>query len=85
MKKDKNSILSLKCCTVAVPDFNQSQELFVQSCYLQLVLMLLYDSLNLIVCGVNLWAVMLKDKIVTRKRKLRVLHCVSWIVLNARC
>ena len=23
MKKDKNSILSLKCCTVALPDFNQ--------------------------------------------------------------
>jgi len=23
MKKDKNSILSLKCCAVALPDFNQ--------------------------------------------------------------
>jgi len=25
MKKDKNSILSLKCYTVALPDFNHSQ------------------------------------------------------------
>ena len=24
MKEDKNSILSLKCCTAALPDFNQS-------------------------------------------------------------
>jgi len=24
MKKDKGSILSLQCCTVALPDFNQS-------------------------------------------------------------
>jgi len=24
MKKDKNSILSLKCCIVALPDSNQS-------------------------------------------------------------
>jgi len=23
MKKDKNSVLSLKCCTAALPDFNQ--------------------------------------------------------------
>jgi len=24
MKKDNNSLLSLKCCVVALPDFNQS-------------------------------------------------------------
>ena len=44
-----------QCCTVALPDF----EPFIQSCYLQLMLMLLYDSLhvNLIVSRVKLWTV----------------------------
>jgi len=32
MKGDKNSILSLKCSTVALPDFNQSLAKFIQSC-----------------------------------------------------
>jgi len=47
MKKDKNNTLSLQCCTVALPDFNQLLAKFIQSCYLQLMLMLLRDSLNL--------------------------------------
>ena len=50
--------------------------------YLQLILMLVYDSLNLIVSGVSsgqLWGHSLGE------RKLRVLHCSSWTVLNARC
>jgi len=33
VKKDKNSIFSLKCCTVALPDFFiQSLAEFIQSC-----------------------------------------------------
>ena len=36
MKKDKNSILSLKCCTVPLPDYNQLLTAFIQCCCLQL-------------------------------------------------
>jgi len=43
-------------CSIA--GFNQSQALFIQSRYLQLMLMLLYDSLNLIVSVVKLWIVL---------------------------
>jgi len=42
--------------------------------------MLLYDSLNLTVSGVKLWTV-----IRPYLRKLTVLHCSSWTVLNTRC
>jgi len=40
-----NSILSLKCCITALPDFNHLPAWFIQSCYLQylqLMLRLLY-------------------------------------------
>ena len=50
--------------------------------YLQLILMLVYDSLTLTVSGVSsgqLWGHS------SGERKLRVLHCSSWTVLNARC
>jgi len=44
------------------------------------ILMLLYDSSNVVVSGVtvNFWTV------TDGAKKLRVLHCSSWSVLNAR-
>jgi len=46
--RKKNGILLLKGCTPSLPDFNQLEALYSQSCYLQLMFILLYDPLNLI-------------------------------------
>ena len=40
-----------------IASFSQSQVLFIRSCYLQPLIMLLYNSLNIIVSGVKLWTV----------------------------
>ena len=69
MKKDKNSIFSHKYCTVALSDFNQSLVEFIQSCYLQLMLVLLYDSLILVVS----WTVV-KQKLRRKEVESFALH-----------
>jgi len=48
-QKHKNRIFLLKYCIAALPDFNQPLAECIHSCYSQLMLMLLYDSLNLVV------------------------------------
>jgi len=59
MKKHKNSVISLKCCTDALPDFNQSLALIYS------VLLLtthahaaVWLSKSHTVSGVKLWTVM---------------------------
>jgi len=54
MKKDKHSILSLNAVLFHCQT-STSRWLYLVSLCLQLMLMLLYDSLNLSVSGVKLW------------------------------
>jgi len=50
--------LCLNAVLLHCQDVKQLLVKFIQSCYLQLILMLLYHFLNLIVSGVKLWTLM---------------------------
>jgi len=56
ISKHKNHSFSLKCYITALTDFNQLLLAFLNLVHLELTLTLLYDSLNLTVNGVQLWA-----------------------------
>jgi len=58
MLKCKNCICSLTCSISVLPDFDRLLAQFIQSCYSQLILLLLYGSLNLVVIGVKLWTIL---------------------------
>jgi len=47
--KHENCIFSLKCCITALPEFNQLLLDFSNLVHLQIILMLLYDPLNLVI------------------------------------
>jgi len=49
----RNSIILLKCCITCFASFKQSPLNFFKLVDSQLVLMLLYDSLNLIISGMH--------------------------------
>jgi len=53
MQQFRNSIILLKCCITCFASFKQSPLDFFKLVDSQLVLMLLYDSLNLIISGVH--------------------------------
>ena len=78
-----HSVSALPCKTLKRKNrtcYSNAVLLHCQSCYLQLVLMLLYDSLNLVVSGVKHSTV--SWVIAQKKMKLTVLHCTSWTALN---
>jgi len=49
MRKHKNCIFSLECCISALPEFNQLFLDFFSLSDSQLILKLLYDTLNLVI------------------------------------
>ena len=53
MQYFRNSIISLKCCITCFASFKQSLLDFFKLVDSRLILMLLYDSLNLIISGVH--------------------------------
>ena len=78
MLKCKNCIFSPTCSISALLDFNQLLAKFIQSCYSQLMMLLLCGSLNLVVIGDKLWIIL-----GPLPRRMGVLHYSSWTVLNA--
>jgi len=54
----KNCIFSLACSISALPNSDWSLAYFIQSCYSQLMLLLLRVSLNLNVIRVKLWTIL---------------------------
>jgi len=78
--KRKNRIFSLACSISALPDFDRSLAYFIQSCYSQLMLLLLCGSPNLVIIEVKLWTVLEPQP---RKKgrwmfALYQLDCVEW-------
>jgi len=75
-------IFALKCCITTLLDFNQSMLDFFNVADLQLTLTLSHDCLNLVVNGVQLWAVGGHS---SRERNLRVLRCRAVGLCCAQC
>jgi len=80
---NKNHIFSLRCCITAFEDFNQSMLDFFTLVNSQLMLMLVYDSVNLVNNAVQLRAVetQLSRKKLTMLQQLDcvacIMHCVA--------
>ena len=74
--------LPLKGRAAALPDFSQLLVDFLNVVESRLVFTLLYDSLNLVISGVQLRSIEGHSSV---EMKVRVLQCSSWTVLHARC
>ena len=80
-KRENTKIaFSLKCCTSALPEIHQSLLDFFNIVDSQLVLMLLYDSLNLVF---NAFSSGLSGGMVHEKGSRK--RSSSWTVLHAQC